>query len=349
MFRNITTVRTGLRGIFGVNQLYQNTSNFSLIRDKLSKLVESPRLVFSPLAMVNRCPRIDAIEIFKGDGSLCVFSLRHKSFADCMVGVSPKVSFSASQFSKMPFSRFGSLALKRSFEGIGLFPNLVYLFTRIKVAIAINGKVDNAKVNPQHIYRVVRCGFGCINCKGEVKDTLAKQKVALFDNPVNADFLIFTNPDRDELSPLKCKNGNLVQSLEGKDALVIDHSRVELEMMQSTLIPTINLNDFADNPNSHLSRQPIVFSQIAVGKMVKLYLRCGIFLKSKIGDIIAGFVKAFHSFKKRLVLLLARGKFNHQSLFHNPIIEYINPFIKKRNRFAFHHQSKRLILWGYFS
>ena len=67
--RNKATLRTGARGIAWVNQLNQHASNFSFILNKAAELVESPRLVPTPLAMSNRAI---ADEQQKGDIQLSV-------------------------------------------------------------------------------------------------------------------------------------------------------------------------------------------------------------------------------------------------------------------------------------
>jgi hypothetical protein len=67
-----------LRGITRVNQFDQDTCNQGLVLDKLSKLIERPRLVSAPLAMPNRTTA-DALQVFKGNLAMRVFSLSHLS------------------------------------------------------------------------------------------------------------------------------------------------------------------------------------------------------------------------------------------------------------------------------
>jgi hypothetical protein len=116
--------------------------------------------------MSNRSPFADALQIFKGNTAMSVLSLRNKPFAYDMVDIPPESGFLARQFFKMSFSRFSSFALKFGFEIVSLCPNLVYLLSRIKLAITVNGKMDNAQVNPQCANRVIGRGFGGIQSNG---------------------------------------------------------------------------------------------------------------------------------------------------------------------------------------
>lgn len=327
-FRDKATSRAGLGCVSGVNQFYQHPCQFSLVGYKLAELGECPRLMSMPLAMANRSPRANALQILKGDSPLRVFSLRHKPFADKMVGISSKSGLSTRQSFEMLFSRLRSLTLKGSLELVGLLSNIVYLLARVKLTVAVNSNMDNAEVNPQSPDGVVWGRFWSINGEGEIEDALTEQKVALPDNPINSGFLISPNPNRDNLATLQSKDRDLVQALPRQNALVIDHSTAELEGMQLGLISAITFNHLTNNPHCHLRRKPVVFSKVAVSKMVKFYLAGSAILKGKVGDIVTSLVKPFHSLKQSLMLLRARRQFNHQSLFHSCIIDYNRLYVK---------------------
>jgi len=333
-FRDEATTGTSTGCIARVGQLYQHPRKLSLILDKLNKLAESPGVVATPLGFSNRCPIPDAVEVFQGNQAMGVFSLRHQLLADYVVGVSSEVSFPTRKPFKMSLSRFSSLALERSLKPIGLFPYLVYFFTRIKLPIAVNGKVDNSQVNSQCSNGVIWGGFWGINRNRKIEGLIAENKVTLFDNPVKPYFLISPNPDGDKETSLKCEDGDSVQSLPGEDALIINHRRMELEGMQSGLISAIAFNHFSNNSDCHLSRQAVVLTKIAVSKVVELYLAGCMLFKGKPGDIVTRLIKSLHRLKKSVVLLGSRAKFDHQSLFHSFSIEQTNPFVKGKEVWA---------------
>lgn len=331
-FRDKITPRTGLGGMPGVNQLNQDSSKPSFVGDKLTQLVESPGVVASPLAMVNRDPLPDTVKVLKGNQAMGVFSLRHQPLADYVIGISSKVGFSSGELFKMFLSRFGALALERRFKSISLFPDLVHLLSGIKLTIAVNGKVDNTKVNPQCPCGVIWSRLWGINSNCQIENSFTKDKVTLLDNPVDSGFLIFSNPDRHNLASLKGEDRNPIHPLEREDTVIVDHSRMRLKCMQCGLVPAVNLNDLADSPNCHLSRQPIVLSKIAVGKVVKLYLSSSVVLKGKTRKVVTSLVKALHGLKQSIILLTDRSKFNQKSLLHAFSIDPLGLYGKSLRR-----------------
>jgi len=326
MFRDKTAARTGLGSIPRVDQFNQDAGNLSFVGNKLTELIESPRMVAAPLAMSNLCPLPDAIQIFQGNQARGAFSLRHQLLADYVVGILSKVGLSTREFSEMSFSRFRSLALERCLEFISFLSNLIYLLSRVKLAIAINGKVNDTEVNADSSNRVIGCGFGGINSNSKIKHAFPQNKVSLLDHTIYPGFLISTNPDRDNLPALKSEDRNFIQPFERQNALVVDHSRMGIEYYQLGLVSAVSIGDLPNTANCHLSGEPVVFAEFLVGKMVEFYLSRCVVAKGKLGDIIAGFVKAFHSLKKRLTLLWTWSKFYHQGLLHNCSIDkYLLP------------------------
>jgi len=107
---------------------------------------------------------------------------------------------------------------------------------------------------------------------------------------------------------------------------------VGLKDTQFGFIPAIDFNDFTHTSHCHLSRQSIMLSQIAVSKMVKLYLSSSVVLKGKLGDIVARFVESLHIAKKSLVLFLTGGKLNQKGLYHTISIAYSNLYVKSIKR-----------------
>ena len=346
--RNEATFRASARCVSGVNQFDRNSSNLSLIGETLSQLKESPRLMSAPLAMSNRAIA-DTLQIFKGYLAMRVFCLRYKPFANYVVNRTSESGLPARQSFEMPFSRFSALILKRSLQCINTIPNLIHRFTRVELPIAVNGKVDNTKVNPQRADRVVRGGFRGINDDSEIEDAVAQDKVGLSHLSIEPGFLVRANSYRDNLSTLECQDRNLVQPLPRKNPLVIDHSRVGLKRVLNFPICLITLRDLGNRSNCHLRRELVVFSKIAVDHMVKVILPIGLRLECLLGGVIASLIESLHRFKKSLMLLWRGSKFNHQGLFHTSIVDYIVPHVKylDKERGAFLCQLKQAVSCAY--
>ena len=333
MFRNETATRTGLRSITGVNQLNQHTSDFSLVGNKLAKLAECPRLVSAPLGFSNRAIA-NTLQIFKGDLAMRVFSLRHKSFTDYMISISSKPGFSARQLFKMPFSRFSSFALEFGFKVICFFSNLIYLFSRIKSAITVNGEVHNSQINAKRTDRVVRGLFGSINRNGKIENIVSQDKVALLNNSVNPNLLILPDASGYNLTTLQSENRDFIQSFESNNAIIINHCRAWLELMQFLFVPAVLLCYFANTPYCHLSRQTIMLSQVVVSKVMEFYLRSRMVFKGKVRNVITRLIKPFHRLQESLKLLWCGIQFNHQCLQHTSIIEYNRLYCQERRALA---------------
>lgn len=332
---NETTTRTGLRSIAGVNQFDQHACDFSFVGDKLAELTESPRLVPAPLGFSNRSPFADTFQIFKSDTAISVFSLRHKPFANHMVGIPSKSGFPAREFLEMSFSRFSSLALESGFKVVSHLTNLVHLFARVKLTVAVNGNMDYTQVNPDSPNGVIRRWLRGINGNCKIKYAFAENKVSLFHNPIQSNFLVSSNPDRDNLATFQGKYGNLIKPLPRKNTLVINHCRVGFESNQPGFIPAVSLSDLADSPDCHLSRKPIVFAERLVSKVVEFYLSCRTVVKGKFSKIVAGFVKSLHCLKQSIILLLVGSKFDHKRLYHTFSIDKYLPPVKYSNKRRF--------------
>ncbi len=328
MLGNETTARAGLRSMSRVNQFDQHASYFSFVGDKLAELAESPRLMSTPLAMSNRSPRTDALQILKGDSSLRVLSLRHKPFANHMVGISAKPRFLTRQSFKMPLSRFSTFVLEVGLKIANAFPDLIHSLTRIDFTIAVNGKVNNTEVNTNNSRRVIGCLFGSIQGNSEVEYVFTQDKVSLPNYPSKASLLVFTNANGDNLSTFKRQDGNLIQPLKREEALVIDHSRMGLKHDQFEFVPSVSFGYLTYSPDCHLRRQAEILTEFLVGKVVKFYLSCCRVAESKFGKVVAGFIKPLHCLKQRGILFLVRSKFDHKGLYHTDSIDKYLLFVK---------------------
>lgn len=331
--RNKTAPRASLRGMAWVNQFDKDTCNFSLVSDELAQLAESPRLMSTPLAISNRSPRTNASQILKGDSSLCVLSLRHKSLANGMVGRASEACFPTRQFFKMFLSRLSSYSLKGCFNGIRLFPNLIHRFPRVKLTIGVNGDIDNTEVNPQGASRVIRSGFRGINNNRQIESAVTKGKVGLLDNAVNSSLLVFPNSDRDNQASLQSQDRDSIQALPGEDTLIVDHCRMWLKVWLDSAVSFIGFGDLANGSDSHLSGKPET-SNIPIDNFLETHFIRRLNSKGSIGNEVTGFIASLHCLEKRLILLFIGGQFNHQGLFHSfsiaSLISLVNSMLERR-------------------
>jgi len=155
-----------------------------------------------------------------------------------------------------------------------------------------------------------------INNSGKVEDTIPQDKVSLFDYDVHSGGLVLPDSDRDNQPSLQGKDRYFVQTLQGKDAAIVDHGRCGLEKMQFGLISAVLLDHLTYYSYCHLRRKTVMLAEIAIGKVMQFHLAGGVMRKGQLRDVVAGFIKSLHRLKERLVLLLGRSKLNHYRLLH---------------------------------
>ncbi len=306
----------------------QHPGDLGLVLDEGAKLGERPREVATPLAFANRCPVPDAFKVFKSDHTAGVFGLCHDPFADHVIDAATKEGLTPCKPAQVPLGRLGTPVLERSLQPFSAFPDDINPCVGIEHPIAIDGDVNDAHIDPEDSDRVVGCGLRGIDGEGEVEETLAEQQVALLDDSVDAGFLVFADPDGNEKSALEGQDRDLVEALEGKDTVIVDHCRVGTEDVDARLVSAIDLYDLPYGSDSHLGRESVVISEIAIRKVVEFHLGRSVPLEGKMGDVIARLVEPFHRLKERLVLLWRGSQLDHQRLFHASIIDTYSPFVK---------------------
>lgn len=332
-----TTDRASLGCVPGVNKSHQYPGELCLVFDKLSELVESPRVVLSPLAMSNHYSVSDTTQIFKSDTSASVFSLCNNPLTNHVIDVSSKPHlFTRTLYEKSP-GCLRSFGLKFATEFRVAFSQTVDLIARIRFAIGISGNVHDTEVNPQIAVRVVGSWLRGIYHDCQIKDTISENKVGLPHLTVNPCFLIATDSYRDNLPTSQSQDRNLIQPLPRQNTLVVDHCRVGLEGMQRFPVSLIAFRDLGNCSYRHLSRKTVMLTKVEVDHVVKIVLAECTRLESLARSIVASLIKTFHRLKKRLVLFGAGSEFNHQRLFHSSIVDYTIPHVKyfEKERGAF--------------
>lgn len=349
-FRNKATLRTGARGISGVNQHCYYTCEPGFIHNKEPQLTESPRVLLSPLSFPNRDAVSDVGEVFKGDSPTAVFGLCNNTLGNHVVGVGSESLLLPGTLFKKSLGLFGTIGLKFSTQFGMALSHAVHLPSRVGLAVRIGSDINNAQVNTQKAIRYIGRWLRGINHSCQIKDAIAENEVGLSNLPINPHFLICSYSNRDNLPAVKSKNGDLIQSLPGENALVIDHSRMRIEEVLRFSIHLVALRNFGYRSHCHLSRKFVVLAKVIIGEVMKVILpECATF-KSNLGCVIAGFVKPLHRLKESLMLLWARSKLYHQSLFHTFIVDYIVLYVKsllKGGSPAFLCQLKQTVSCGY--
>lgn len=324
MLINTTTQRTSARGITRVNEFNNDPRQFSFVFNKASQLSESPRVLLSALAMPNRHSVSDAAQVFKGDTPSSVFSLFNNPLADYVVDISSKSLFLAGTLFKKSFCLFRAVSLEfRPHLGMS-FSKTINLISRVGSPIGVGSDINDTQVNSKKAIRFIRKWLWGIYHHCQIESAITEDKVGLPDYPIKPCFLISSNSDGDNLSSLKSQDGYLVQSLPREDALVINDSPICFESGLNGAVSLVGFGNLANGTDGKLCRKLKVLSYLTIDSLLKAKLTRCAKSKGNLSDGIASLVKSLHSLQKCFMLLCDWGKFDHQGLFHNSIIQLLN-------------------------
>ena len=157
-FINVTTGRTGAAGVSRVNQKHGHTRTFGFVGHEGAQLVERPTMQGCPLRATNRNPRADALQIFQGNRSICVFRFGNQLLADAVIGVFGKTAFFSRQSFEFAFGRARAFGLQFGPQAAVTVAHVVDVAGRVDLPIAVYGDIDHPQVNPQGAFHIH--GFG---------------------------------------------------------------------------------------------------------------------------------------------------------------------------------------------
>ena len=115
-FVGMPTVRTLLRSVSGIHKENMFSERFSLVADKLLKLVERPVIELAVKLFASSLLNSDLAQIFKSKYS--VFRV-HNLLGYAVIDISHKPSFLTRHSLKLAFGRFGAFGLQL-FSKIGI-------------------------------------------------------------------------------------------------------------------------------------------------------------------------------------------------------------------------------------
>jgi hypothetical protein len=291
--------------VAGINGNNRYASYLRLVGDKLPEFTERPFAELFSLLLPNRYP--EAVKVLNRYGSLGVFGSLNNLFGYYVVCVSLKASFFARKLLQMALCRLTATVLKLLLEIRHTAPDIIDLLARIGHAIGGCGKIDDTHIYPEISCRLDSRGFRDIDHKAEVKLSPLADKISLTEKTTLLKLRVLTQNNRHSVSAIDGKNGYAVQSLERKDARIVDNGGVFCKAVQPLSVDLVRFDNFADGPYRKLGREIKRSSDLPVAGTVKTNLPKTLLLKSNLGDVIAGEVERIHSAEQR-PLLVGVGK-----------------------------------------
>jgi hypothetical protein len=145
------TARAGR--IARVNQFDLNANPSSLVTDKLPKLIESPGMPFIAVFALNRCPVLNASEVFKSQCLAQYDRFMYQDFTYSMVRIFLKAFLASAYLLEAAFSRAGADLLQDSTPPLIVFTNSLDLSAAKGFPGAIRCQVDNTEIDTEGINR----------------------------------------------------------------------------------------------------------------------------------------------------------------------------------------------------
>ena len=349
MFIDATTYRTGAGGISWINQAYENTGEFRLVFDKLPQLIESPRVMLSPLAMANRDSVSDTAQVFQSDTPSSVFSLGNNTLADNVINVGSKAFLFFAALLEKSFRRFRIFGLKFGSKFGMSFSQAVHLGARVGLAIGVSGDIDNAKVYSKKLGRVTFWRF--LNFAGleEVEVAVPINQVG-FPTEMAEHFQLPISGNKRNLQPaIKCPDRNkLVGCLPREDTLIVSNASVSVKSSFNTPVDFVGIRHLCQDPNDYLSREIKPITDVVVKNVVQVILAKSLYLPSMVTDIVGGIIHRLQSRKQGFMLFFSRLQLNLGNQLHTCIITYYSRLDNKGDSPAFLCRLKTTVSCGYF-
>lgn len=160
--RHVRAARARSRGVLGVHKDQRDTVGLCLVRDELPKLPERPAHQRGSVRPSNGYPPRDPAQVFERDGArLLARTVRggalgcsHDTVGDAMVLDGAEAGLLARDASQRAARAAGSSRLQVAPEVVVLAANLLDLFARVGVVVAVDREVIDAQVNAKDVVGV---------------------------------------------------------------------------------------------------------------------------------------------------------------------------------------------------
>lgn len=307
-FSRMPAMATSTAGIPGVYEEDRDASELALVGNKPSEFVKGPFAKPFTLFFSNRCP--EPLEVFKDNTSPGVFGSLNDFLGNGVVGGALKSSFLTGELLEMPLGRRGSFLLKGFTESVDTDAGIIDSLPGERNSVRSSSEVDYAEVYTERPFRFKGGAIRNFNAKAEIENAFDVQKVGLSSDSTLVELGIGTEDDRYLEPSIEAQDGDGIEALEGKDALVIDNGGVLLKDMKSFLLSPVGLGDLADGPYSKLGRKTVGFTDRIIAQVLKPDLSKPLFLEGHLRDVVAGLIENLDGLDEGDLLFFGGKEFN---------------------------------------
>ncbi len=314
---NVTASRASATGVPRVYQKYGNTSAFRFVGHKSTKLVERPTMQCCPLLATNRNPGTDALQIFQGNRSICVFRFGNQHFANAMIGVFGKTAFFARKSLQLAFGRPRAFGLQFGSQAEVTVAHIVNLAGRVNLPIAIYRDVDHPQVNTQCAFYIYRLWLIDFAGGREQKQTFVKAQVAFSLSCLQEFQLPFTANKGDPQSAIDCPNRHgLIMQAPGQDTVIVSDTACGLESTFYFAIELIGIGNLGNRPHHNLCRKTELLTYFLIAPVMQVILPKDPGFPSRITDELASGIGLFQRMSERVCLFGCGKQFDLSNQFH---------------------------------
>lgn len=305
-----TTLRTSPAGITRVNEDHPHPYSFGLVSDVLAQLVERPvTMLASLLATYNRF-LADARQIFQGDGSTSVYCFFNKLFADLVVGVLLEACLLSRQFLEFTFGGFGLLLLQILSAMLELPAIVLDRLTAKILSVAVGGQIDDAQVYSQHTFKADWLRSFHLTRGKQVELAFDVAQVTFPALALQQFKLSPAGGERDPHPTVYRPDGHFLPfEVVGQDATIEGNSSLRLERSPDFPVDLIGIRNLRDAPDDDLGAQMEHIPRVSIRQLVQLELTERIVFPRLTANVVAGSIRHFESFAKRVRLIGRRKKF----------------------------------------
>ncbi len=314
-FITIPTQRlgTGAARVARIDRLNRHPCQPGLVFNKCPKLRETPIPVPTSLGLPNRflSAFLDPFEVFKSnraprpEGTL--FGLRDQFLRKTMVDVRLKAALLPSVFLKAPLSRACPHGLQAIPPSLLADANLLYLGARVRLAVAVGGKIDDAEVNPQCVININGRWF--LNLAGcqQIPLPVDQRQIGFAALGLQQVPLARATDERDGLPPRQRPDRDRRCSyIPAQNAIIVGNGPVRREDALGFAIKLIRIRHFRNTAHSHLGGQPKGSPDIGVAETMDIELAKGFGGPGRLTDRRARRVRRFQRLLQGTLLLRCR-------------------------------------------
>ena len=298
---------TSAAGVAGVHLPDGDSIEQRLVLDELAEPCKRPTRHLGSLLTLEPSPFADVRQVFERDSATGAFGVSDELLADTVVYAVSKSLFSMRESLESPANGTGTKTSLLPCGGCfleSLTPREISLADfldfspTITLFVAGRGNPRHTEIDADEVFRLDRSLLGEFSGSENVEFLVPIDNINLSFASVEALFLVFTEDNRDMLSPVHGQDTDGGYAPKREQPLVVGHGSVRFENRALGLVPCEAFDRLANCANGHLGRQPELFANLVVATLMDADLADNFIFEADFRRIGRGGVELAESTKK---------------------------------------------------